>query len=1200
MRFFRLLGVTLALALGLLAITQQRAFGQETTGGLQGTVKDPSGAVVAKAKITATAPTLVGEKTTTTDAAGYYRFANLPPGAYTLVIEAQGFETLKKTGLVIQVGHLPTQDLTLQLGAVTSVVQVNEDAGPMIDETTTTTLTNISEQALANLPHGTSYQSAIQFAPAARNEPLQGATPVEGGNGTGATSPGNGSSGSTNGYSIGGGSDAENSYLVEGQETANIIGGYSHTNVPMDFIQEMQMKTSGVEAEFGGSLGGVINVIMQKGTNNWHGAIFTSYQNGAMDGSPRAYARRNPLESPTSLSWGYTDPSYQNLQPVRPHTGNVFPGIQVGGPLADILPKFYAIPDSVYKRMRERVFLFAAFNPEFDAYERFVNYGQYGGVLPFSQNTQTYYGYSRIDAEITPKIRVFGSYLYEGQKQSGANLPAPDSVGGLYNTTSDCYTSGSTLTCGGGYVAPSAYAHNITYRAPAITLNSGADITLTNSLVATSRFGYYFENYTDNGYPLTGSDYIFESSGAGATDVNGNPLPTVLQNSANWVNQAINQNFTHVNANKAVQFDQDIAWFHGGKGGTHNVKFGYQLHRNSNYIFQGYNAPEVQIYPGDTNPFDASDPTATANCAAIESATGSSDCVGTYGNVVVNDFGTGGKAVGVNHSFFVQDAWTIGKGITINAGIRMEREYLPAENQPAGTKFAKPIDFSWGDKVAPRVGVAWSPFRGDKAKIFAGYGEFYDQMKLNLAISSYGGQYWQECWYALMAPTYTGVVPTYDSNNRYCSGLSATSRANLVGGSSTTDPSGLMFIENQNYRANPTTCSTCSVTEEGTAPGLKPFAQHDSALGVDYQLRPTLAIEARWDRRRLDHAIEDAAIYSLAIAGETFVVVNPGEGVNSSFDKFYNFLYGTSMTSCTSGITCPNQNMPKAARSYDGVEFRLTKDASHNWGGMFSYTYSKFRGNYTGLTSSDLADGGGGRNAPNNSRAFDEPYFQYNAFGGSSSGLLPTDRPNALKGYAFYELSWLKKFTTDLGINQVAYSGTPQTSYLDVGTAAPGAYPVDIVNRGRWVDVSQNLSTGAITVSNPYTKRISWYTQSDFNLKQSYKVSEGKTISFDATFTNVLNQHSPIALWSAIDSDAAYNYIAPNGYRFANGLPFYGAAEHPYDYASEMNVAASNKTGSLAGVGGRYKGPLTIDSRYGKPYFFQSARNIRLAIHFTF
>ena len=122
--------------------------------------------------------------------------------------------------------------------------------------------------------------------------------------------------------------------------------------------------------------------------------------------------------------------------------------------------------------------------------------------------------------------------------------------------------------------------------------------------------------------------------------------------------------------------------------------------------------------------------------------------------------------------------------------------------------------------------------------------------------------------------------------------------------------------------------------------------------------------------------IEDSAIFNPAV-GETFVIVNPGQGINSTFNGFWNFLYGAP-TDCTHG--CPaNQKVIPAARSYDGVEFRITRQPTHHWLGMFSYTYSNFRGNYTGLTSSDVADGGGGRNAPNNSRSFDEPYFSWNA-----------------------------------------------------------------------------------------------------------------------------------------------------------------------------------------------------------------------------
>ena len=90
-------------------------------------------------------------------------------------------------------------------------------ATPQIDVTTTTTNTNITEDVVQNIPHGLSFQSAIQFAPAARNEPLEGMSIFSIGQCNGATSPGSGSNGNAFGYSIAGGADSENSYLVEGQ-----------------------------------------------------------------------------------------------------------------------------------------------------------------------------------------------------------------------------------------------------------------------------------------------------------------------------------------------------------------------------------------------------------------------------------------------------------------------------------------------------------------------------------------------------------------------------------------------------------------------------------------------------------------------------------------------------------------------------------------------------------------------------------------------------------------------------------------------------------------------------------------------------------------------------------------------------------------------------------------------------------------------
>jgi hypothetical protein len=497
-------------------------------------------------------------------------------------------------------------------------------------------------------------------------------------------------------------------------------------------------------------------------------------------------------------------------------------------------------------------------------------------------------------------------------------------------------------------------------------------------------------------------------------------------------------------------------------------------------------------------------------------------------------------------------------------------------------------------------------------KVFGGYGQFYDQMKLNLAISSFGGQFWQQCYYALDTANIASIVPVFNSNQRYCVGPDSTSQANWGSGGT---PAGLTFLENQNFRSFPSTCSTCSVTQEGVAPGLKPYKQHEYTIGADYQIRATLAFEVRYDRRRLDHVIEDSSIFNPSI-GETFVIVNPGQGINKTFSGFYNFIAGLNpgqpgAANCAPPA-CPN-TIP-AERNYDGVEFRLTKSSTKHWSGMFSYTYSRLWGNYTGLTSSDQADGGGGRNSPNNSRAFDEPMFSWNAFGSSSSGLLPTDRPNTFKGYAYYELGWLRRLSSEFGIFQVMYQGSPLTSYLDEGFCIPAGFnvpnagcgfPVDVVNRGKWVNVTQDPSTGAISIGNSYVKRTPWYTQTDFNLTQNYKISESKTLGFTATIANLLNQQAVTQLNGNISSGFNNNFIgfndnSVNRITLTSGIPFYQATFHPYDFASLVNSAASSGTCPTTKNPTGVCGPLTVYSGYGQPNRYQPGRNIRLGVRFTF
>ena len=340
-------------------------------------------------------------------------------------------------------------------------------------------------------------------------------------------------------------------------------------------------------------------------------------------------------------------------------------------------------------------------------------------------------------------------------------------------------------------------------------------------------------------------------------------------------------------------------------------------------------------------------------------------------------------------------------------------------------------------------------------------------------------------------------------------------------------------------------------------------------------------------------------------AFEIYTVVNPGQGVNKTLNGYASYLtslgdaYGpgtaafngnplTPFGTCTG---CPNN--PVAIRDYDGLEFRLTKSQARGWSGMFSYTYSRLWGNYAGLTTTDQSDGGiTGRNSPDTTRSFDEPFYYFGANGKSTDGPLPTDRPNAFKTYAYYAMPWRGNYrnnTTTFGLFQVAYSGSPMSSFTDVGLANPDGASTPAVleatyifGRGNWVNVNQDAS-GNITFGNPYARRTPWYTQTDFNLQHSVKVNknnESQVLNFNATFTNLLNQHSVTSYWEGFNSNYLGSVLLPNGQSIFNGAAFYQAAETGYSAQA-----------SSAG--------MVLNGMYGQPNLWQISRHIRLGAQFT-
>ena len=1108
------------------------AFAQETTAGIQGVVKDASGAVVNKATVEVTSSDLIGNKSLTTDSSGYFHFTNLPPGSYTLVVNAAGFRRYQQTSILLETGHLPTVDVTLVVGGATETVEVSSDAA-LIDVTQSKVQTNIPTDILDNVPKGLSFQSVIQFAPGARTEPLD-----------------SNNSHNDNGFQIGGASNTENSYLVEGQETASPFDGQSKANVPMAFIDEVQVKTNGFEAEYGGALGGVVNVIQKRGTNEWHGSAFVMYSGNMLNAAPNPSLIENPKVSRGTR----LDQPAEFYQPKKDDYRYIIPGFTLGGPI-----------------LKNRLSAFVSTQPEFDTTLRTVNFvapAPSTGPHQFKQTQDTYYTDARLDYVLTQKISLFAGWNYAYSRLQGSSLPQADSAYGQFNTASTTNFAN--------------YDYGLAIRYPNSVYNFGGDVNFNDHTVATTRFGLFkFDNGATTGTPV-GIRYVYRSTNypystgiAGAptttTDLKGDPIPSQFVQSTGFSNIGANS-ATVFDSWKDYNFNQDLSYFKSAWG-NHTFKVGYGFRKGENDILNGYNTADV--YVGYNIQYGAKTTSGAANCQAIMaqnqanygspggvSGTSGTKCQGLWGTVNLREFGTTGKVGGMNHSIYVQDAWTILPHLTLNPGVRLDKESLPSYNTLPGFQG---IDFGWGQKVAPRIGAAWDVLGNGKLKAFGSYGKFFDIMKFQLPRGSFGGDYWHDCVYALDTPDYTQIIPTRNSSGHYCplGGGTAQAVGNFPSG-------GLRFIENVDYR-EPSNDPSVSGSLGPTGlvdPNLKPMEQHQIVFGTDWELTSTLGLEATYSRARLDRTIEDSGI--ITPNGEQYYITNPGLGINSVVPS----------TECTG---CPPN--PPASRRYDAIDVRLMRRAAHGINGSVTYTWSRLWGNYSGLTATDISDGQG-RNGANTDRAFDEPYMSFDAHGRPIDGPLPTDRPNTVKAYGYYPLHWLG-MTTDVGVYQYVYQGTPLTSYMSVYGA-----PIFPEGRGKFIQLTRDPTTGDLVPGAITDARTPIFANTDFSLAQEFHVSktnERLRLRVEANIANIFNQHSPLVTSSSMVLSG--DDTSPADCSVVGGCPSTNVSG--LNYAS-LQTKGYNYIGAANGSGN------TLSSLYGNTSQWQTPRNMRFRLAFQF
>jgi len=262
---------------------------QSTGGRILGRVSDPSGAVLNNVKVSATNEATGISRDTKTNASGDYVFPEVPVGTYTLSFDQQGFKTILRKGVTLDLNQVITLNITMQIGQTKETVEVTSEA-PLVDTTTTQLGAVADARSVSQLPLNArdTYQF-LQLQPGVMSTSGTGNSIVYGTDKSGAVSV-NGGRGRSNNFSVNGG-DANDQFV----------------NLPTvqpspDSIEEFRVLTNTFDAEYGRNSGSVVNVVTKSGTNNLHGNIYEFFRNTVLNGDGYCLAELNgvPCEEPKS------------------------------------------------------------------------------------------------------------------------------------------------------------------------------------------------------------------------------------------------------------------------------------------------------------------------------------------------------------------------------------------------------------------------------------------------------------------------------------------------------------------------------------------------------------------------------------------------------------------------------------------------------------------------------------------------------------------------------------------------------------------------------------------------------------------------------------------------------------------------------------------------------------------------------------
>ena len=236
------------------------------TGTITGTITDPTGAAILKARVIVRNEGTNATRDAETNEDDDYTVALLPPGRYRVMVESTGFRRSVQTGVSVDVDQTVRLDFQLRVGLITEEVNVTDT--PPIVQTDTSTLGQVVNNRL------------VQELPLNERNFLSFALLVPG-----SHLPAEGSQNSTQGgaISVNGAREQSNNFLLDGVDNNDPYINQYVALPSIDAIQEFKVQTSDYSAEFGHASGAQVNVVLKSGTNQFHGTLFEFFRNRQMD-----------------------------------------------------------------------------------------------------------------------------------------------------------------------------------------------------------------------------------------------------------------------------------------------------------------------------------------------------------------------------------------------------------------------------------------------------------------------------------------------------------------------------------------------------------------------------------------------------------------------------------------------------------------------------------------------------------------------------------------------------------------------------------------------------------------------------------------------------------------------------------------------------------------------------------------------------